>query len=133
MIAPEPSIDPALAMSSNVYGRSRCSSSRIGAEEPPGNQHFTVRPSGGPPASPAAAKEDQVEGVVGAGDAPAEVAALVRLRRRAVEHVGLVLVLAANEDEALVGAGRDRGDHAALDQQVGVALHQQPVLERPGL
>ena len=46
MIAPEPSIEPASAMSSNVYGRSRCSSSSTGAEEPPGNQHLIFRALG---------------------------------------------------------------------------------------
>ena len=58
-----------------------------------------------------------------------EEAALVGLGHGGVEDVGLQLVLAADEDEALVGAGGDRADDAALDQQVRVLLHQQAVLE----
>ena len=52
MIAPEPSIEPALAIESKSYGRSRYSSVPVstGALEPPGNQALIVRPSGGPPA-----------------------------------------------------------------------------------
>ena len=52
MIAPEPSIEPALASESKSYGRSRCSSEPVstGALEPPGNHALTLRPSGGPPA-----------------------------------------------------------------------------------
>src|SRR4051812_45691495 len=52
MIAPEPSIEPALAIDSKSYGRSRSRSSRTGADAPPGNQHLILRPGGGPPASP---------------------------------------------------------------------------------
>ena len=76
-----------------------------------------------------AAVHDQVERVVGAEDALAQVALLVGLGDGRVEDVRLQLVLAADEDEALVRAGRDRADDAALDQQVRVLLHQQPVLE----
>ena len=52
MIAPEPSIEPASAMSSNVYGRSSASAVSTGADEPPGKKALTSRPSGGPPARP---------------------------------------------------------------------------------
>ena len=50
--APEPSIEPAFAIESKSYGRSRSSAVRTGELDPPGNQNFTSRPSGGPPASP---------------------------------------------------------------------------------
>ena len=52
MIAPEPSIEPALASESKSYGRSRYSSvpGSTGADEPPGNHALIERPSGGPPA-----------------------------------------------------------------------------------
>ena len=52
MIAPDPSIEPALASASKSYGRSRYSSvpGSTGAEEPPGNQALIECPSGGPPA-----------------------------------------------------------------------------------
>ena len=53
-----------------------------------------------------AAVHDEVERVVGAEDALAEVARRARLGERGVEHVGLVVVLAADEDERLVGADR---------------------------
>src|SRR5207302_9203771 len=52
MIEPEPSIEPASAMVSKSYERSRSLSSSTGADDPPGTQHFTRRPSGGPPARP---------------------------------------------------------------------------------
>ena len=52
MIAPEPSIEPALPIESKSYGTSRSAAVSTGADEPPGNQHLTSRPSGGPPASP---------------------------------------------------------------------------------
>ena len=80
-----------------------------------------------------AAVDHEVEGVLGAEDALAEVALGVGLLDGRLEDVGLVRVLAADEDEALVGPGGDRADDAALDQQVRVLLHQQPVLERAGL
>src|SRR6185295_1871120 len=80
-----------------------------------------------------AAVDDEVEVVLRVEDALAEVALLVRLRHGRVEDVGLQLVLAADEDEALVRARRDRADDAALDQEVRVLLHQEPVLEGPGL
>jgi hypothetical protein len=50
---------------------------------------------------------DEVEGVVRVEDACAEVALLVGLGDGGVEDVGLELVLPADEDEALVRAGRD--------------------------
>ena len=50
MIAPEPSIEPASAIASNVYGRSSSSAVNTGDDEPPGNHALTVRPSPGPPA-----------------------------------------------------------------------------------
>ena len=52
---------------------------------------------------------------------------------RGLEHVGLVLVLAADEDERAVDARRVRRDDHALDQQVRVLLHQLAVLEGPRL
>jgi hypothetical protein len=52
MIAPEPSMVPALASESKSYGSSRTSSvsGSTGELEPPGNQALNVRPSSGPPA-----------------------------------------------------------------------------------
>ena len=76
-----------------------------------------------------AAVDDQVERVVGAEDALAEVARRARLGERGVEDVGLVLVLAADVDEGAVDARRPRRDDHALDQQVRVLLHQLAVLE----
>ncbi len=52
MIDPDPSIEPASASASKLYGRSSSAEVRTGAEEPPGNQALTSRPSGGPPARP---------------------------------------------------------------------------------
>src|SRR2546422_9056317 len=49
MIAPEPSMEPAVAIESKSYGTSRSAAVSTGAEEPPGNQHLISRPSGGPP------------------------------------------------------------------------------------
>ena len=70
---------------------------------------------------------------VGAEDVLAEVARLARLGERGVEHVGLVRVLAADEDERLVGADRVGADDHPLDEQMRVLLHQLAVLERAGL
>ena len=55
------------------------------------------------------------------------------LRERLLEDRRLQVVLAADEDERLVGADGVRGDADALDQQMRVLLHQLAVLERPGL
>ena len=60
-----------------------------------------------------AAVHDEVERVVGAEDALADVAGGARLGHRGVEHVGLVGVLAADEDERLVGADRVGADDAS--------------------
>ena len=80
-----------------------------------------------------AAVQHQRDGVLGAEDAVAQVAAVVGLADRRVEDLGLELVLAADEDERAVGARGHRADDAALDQQVRVLLHQQAVLERARL
>ena len=50
MIEPEPSIEPASAIASKLYGRSSSASVSTGDDEPPGNHAFTLRPSAGPPA-----------------------------------------------------------------------------------
>ena len=60
MIEPEPSIEPASAIASKVYGRSSSSSVSTGDEEPPGNQAFTRRPSAGPPARPKMSSRDGI-------------------------------------------------------------------------
>ena len=80
-----------------------------------------------------AAVHDEVDRVVGAEDVLAEVAGRARLGHRRVEHVGLVGVLAADEDERLVGADRVGADDDPLDEQMRVLLHQLAVLERAGL
>ena len=80
-----------------------------------------------------AAVHDEVERVVGAEDLLADVALLAGLGERGVEHVGLVGVLAADEDERLVGADRVGADDDPLDQLVRVLLHQLAVLERARL
>jgi hypothetical protein len=77
--------------------------------------------------------DHEVEIEVRAEDAGAEIALLPGLDHGGVEDLRLGLVLATDEDEGLVGAGRQRPDDAALDQEVRVALHQQPVLERARL
>ena len=59
----------------------------------------------------------------------AQVAGLVGFGDRGVEDVGLRVVLAADEDEGVAGAGGERGDRDPLDQLVRVALHQLAVLE----
>ena len=80
-----------------------------------------------------AAVHHEVERVVGAEDALAEVAGGARLGHRGVEHVGGDHVLAPDEDERLVGADRVGADDDPLDQLMRVLLHQLAVLERAGL
>ncbi len=80
-----------------------------------------------------AAVDDQLEVAVGAEDVRPQVARLVRFGDRGVEDVGLVVVLAADEDEGVAGVGGEGGDRDPLDQLVRVALHQLAVLEGAGL
>ena len=42
-------------------------------------------------------------------------------------------ILAADVDEAVLAAGRERGDRHRLDERERIALHQHAVLERAGL
>ena len=76
---------------------------------------------------------DQRDAEAAAEDVLAEVALLVGLLGRRLEHVGLLLVLAADVDESLVDPGGVAGDDHALDQLVRVLLHQLAVLEGAGL
>ena len=80
-----------------------------------------------------AAVQDERAVEARAEDVAAEVAGLVGLGDRRVEHVGLLLVLAADVDERLRRVDRVGGDDDALDQLMRVLLHQLAVLERPGL
>ena len=76
-----------------------------------------------------AAEHDERAVEARAEDVVAEVAGLVGLGDRGVEHVGLLLVLAADVDEALGRADRVGGDRHALDQLMRLHLHQLAVFE----
>src|SRR4029077_16475904 len=73
--------------------------------------------------------DDQLQVAAAAEDVLAEVAGLVGFGDRGVEDVGLRVVLAADEDEGVAGAGGGRGGRDPLDQLMRVALHQLAVLE----
>ncbi len=77
--------------------------------------------------------DDQLEVAVAAEDVRPQVARLIRFGDRGVEDVGLLVVLAADEDEGVAGVGGEGGDRDPLDQLVRVALHQLAVLEGAGL
>jgi hypothetical protein len=77
--------------------------------------------------------DPELEVVVTAHHLVADEAALARFAHRRFQHVGLVHVLAADEDEGPRGADRVGGDGHALDEQVRVLLHELAVLEGPRL
>ncbi len=72
--------------------------------------------------------EDDVDGEVGAEDVRADVAGGVRLVQRGGDALLGEGHLAADVQEALAEPGRVAGDEAPLDQLMGIAFHQQPVL-----
>ena len=81
-----------------------------------------------------AAVDDEVERVVGAEDALADVALLARLGERGVEHVGLVGVLAADVDErAVVRRSRRRAMMIPSISRCGFFCISSRSLKVPGL
>src|SRR3954463_9744597 len=80
-----------------------------------------------------AAVDPELERVVGAEDAVAEVALGLRLRDRLLEPGGLQVVLTADVDERARGADDVRRDDHALDEHVRRLLHELAVLEGAGL
>ena len=63
----------------------------------------------------------------------AEQLLLPHLLERVDEHLELLLVLAPDVDEHVLGLDRMRRDEAALEEPEGNALHDLAVLERAGL
>src|SRR3954465_5446082 len=80
-----------------------------------------------------AAVDPELERVVGAEDAVAEVALGPRLLDGLLEARGLQVVLAADVDERARRADDVRRDDHALDEHVRRLLHELAVLERAGL
>ena len=80
-----------------------------------------------------AAMDDELDLRAGVEDVGPQVVGVVCLGHRPVEHVRDLPVLAADEDERLPGADRDRRDRNSLDQLVRVLHHQLAVLERARL
>ena len=80
-----------------------------------------------------APRHDDVDGEVGAEDVPADVAGGVGLVERGRHPLLGVGHLAADVQEALRQADRVAGDEAALDQLVGIELHEEAVLVRTRL
>jgi hypothetical protein len=64
---------------------------------------------------------------------PADEAVRVRFLNRLLEHMLHVQELAADVDVGDLRADGITGYRAPLDEQVGIALHQQVILERSGL
>src|SRR3954469_7142015 len=77
--------------------------------------------------------DPELERVVGAEDAVAQVALGLRLLDRLLEARGLQVVLTADVDERARGADDVRRDDHALDEHVRRLLHELAVLERAGL
>ena len=82
---------------------------------------------------PGPAVHDEVAREVRPQDPLARVPARISLRESGVEDVGLLLVLAPDVDEGVVGPGGVGADQHALDQLVRIAVNQLAVLERPRL
>jgi hypothetical protein len=80
-----------------------------------------------------AAVDPQLQVEARAEDVVAEQSGGLGLVDRRLEDVGLVGVLAANEDERARGADRVGRDDHALDQRVRRLLHELAVLKVPGL
>jgi hypothetical protein len=70
-----------------------------------------------------------VEGAPAAGHVAAQPACGLGTRNGFIQRGDGMRILAAHIDKALGGAHGQAGDGHALDQRVGVALHQQPVSE----
>src|SRR5262249_52588103 len=82
----------------------------------------------------AGADEDlDVEGAIGPEHTRPHDSLLSRVDKGAFEGLPATLVLVPQIDVALPGAGDQAGDDHPLDHEVGSPLHDESVLDRPGL